>query len=91
MNKLNNKPIIVAAIYVIAFLALFCRGDDSNTPIIAEQISTTTGAEIDDLSNAEQTPSTTNALRRLRIKQNTIRMYRRIMKYSIIRTSLTKK
>ena len=75
MNKLNNKPIIVAAIYVIAFLALFCRGDDSNTPIIAEQISTTTGAEIDDLSNAEQTPSTTNALRDLPFELSDIPNY----------------
>ena len=75
MNKLNNKPIIVAAIYVIAFLALFCRCDDSNTPIIAEQISTTTGAEIDDLSNAEQTPSTTNALRDLPFELSDIPNY----------------
>lgn len=55
MNKLNNKRIIVVSICVIAFLALLCRSDNSNTPIIAEQSSTTIGVEVDNLSTAEPT------------------------------------
>ena len=61
MNKLNNKRIIVVTICVIAFLALFCRSDNSITPIITEQSSTTTCAEVDNLSTTEQTIPTTNA------------------------------
>ena len=55
MNKLNNKRIIVVSICIIAFLALFCRSDNSNTPIIAEQSSTTTDVEVDNLSTTEPT------------------------------------
>ena len=61
MNKLNNKRIIVVAVCVIAFLSLLCRSDNSIAPIIAEQSSTTTGAEVDNLSTTEQTQPTTNA------------------------------
>ena len=61
MNKLNNKQIIVVAVCVIAFLSLLCRSDNSIAPIIAEQSSTTTGAEVDNLSTTEQTQPTTNA------------------------------
>ena len=61
MNKLNNKRIIVVTICVIAFLALFCRSDNSIAPIITEQSSTTTCAEVDNLSTTEQTIPTTNA------------------------------
>lgn len=62
MNKLNNKRIIVVAVCVIAFLSLLCRSDNSIAPIIAEQSSTTTGAEVDNLSTTEQTQPTTNTL-----------------------------
>ena len=61
MNKLNNKRIIVVSICVIAFLALLCRSDNSIAPIITEQSSTTTCAEVDNLSTTEQTQPTTNA------------------------------
>ena len=61
MNKLNNKQIIVVAICVIAFLALLCRSDNSIALIITEQSSTTTCAEVDNLSTTEQTQPTTNA------------------------------
>ena len=50
MNKLNNKRIIVVTVCVIAFLALFFRSDNSIAPIIAEQSSTITSAEVDILS-----------------------------------------
>ncbi len=60
MNKLNNKRIIVVSICVIAFLALLCRSDNSIAPIITEQSSTTTCAEVDNLSTTEQTQPTTN-------------------------------
>ena len=61
MNKLNNKRIIVVAVCVIAFLALFCRSDNSIAPIITEQSSKTTFAEVDNLSTTKQTKTTTNA------------------------------
>ena len=61
MNKLNNKRIIVVSICVIAFLALLCRSNNSIAPIITEQSSTTTCAEVDNLSTTEQTQPTTNA------------------------------
>ena len=60
MNKLNNKRIIVVSICVIAFLALLCRSDNSIAPIITEQSSTTTCAEVDNLSTTEQTQPTTS-------------------------------
>ena len=65
MNKLNNKRIIVVTVCVIAFLALFFRSDNSIAPIIAEQSSTTTSAEVDILSNSKQTQPTTNASKNL--------------------------
>ena len=54
MNKLNNKRIIVVTVCVIAFLALFFRSDNSIAPIIAEQSSTITSAEVDILSSSQQ-------------------------------------
>ena len=62
MNKLNNKQIIVVAVCVIAFLSLLCRSDNSIASIIAEQSSTTTSAEVDNLPTTEQTQPTTNTL-----------------------------
>lgn len=61
MNKLNIKRIIVVAVCVIAFLALLCRIDNIFAPLITEQNSTTTCAEVDKLSTTEQTIPTTNA------------------------------
>ena len=61
MNKLNNKRIIVVAICAITFLALLFGSDNSIAPIITEQNSTTTCAEVDKLSTTEQTIPTTNA------------------------------
>ncbi len=75
MNKLNNKQIIVVAVCVIAFLALFCRSDNSNTPIIAEQSSTSIGAEEDILSNSEQTQPTTDASKNLPFELSDIPSY----------------
>ena len=60
MNKHNNNRIIVVAICVIAFLSLLFRSDDSIAPTIAKQSSTTSIAEVDNLSTTEQTHPTTN-------------------------------
>ena len=75
MNKLNNKRIIVVTVCVIAFLALFFRSDNSIAPIIAEQSSTTTSAEVDILSNSEQTQPTTNASKNLPFELSDIPSY----------------
>ena len=55
MDKQNNKRIIIAAICVIAFLTLFFQSDNSITPIISEQSTTTIGEEVDNLSTTELT------------------------------------
>ena len=75
MNKLNNKRIIVVTVCVIAFLALFFRSDNSIAPIIAEQSSTITSAEVDILSNSEQTQPTTNASKNLPFELSDIPSY----------------
>ena len=75
MNKLNNKQIIVVAVCVIAFLSLLCRSDNSIAPIIAEQSSTTTGAEVDNLSTSAQTQPTTDVSSNLPFKLSDIPSY----------------